>query len=116
MRDDATTRLPSPKLHDQLQTPSKGLDMIRKFYRLRPAPLSRLQCRAFSVKAICSSFPASLAYYSPRHKSSLFDHKENDSRPNDLYDEGVVVARDGLVYPGVRPGEFLLFTLLDDTK
>lgn len=57
--------------------------------------------RQFSVKAIYTSFPATLHYYSPRRKSALFDHKENDDRPHDLYDEGVVVAKDGLVYPGV---------------
>ncbi|PNY23834.1 Uncharacterized protein TCAP_06226 [Tolypocladium capitatum] len=39
---------------------------------------------------------------SPRQGSSLFDHQENESRPNDVYDEGVVIARDGLVYPGVH--------------
>ncbi len=75
--------------------------MIRNFCRLHPVSLSRVQRRAFSAKAIYSSFPTSLAYYSPRQKSNLFDHKENESRPDDLYDEGVIVARDGLVYPGV---------------
>lgn len=75
--------------------------MFFTLYRLRPISLSYVQRRAFSVKAIYPSFPASLSYYSPRQKLSLFDHKEDESRANDLYDEGVLVARDGLVYPGV---------------
>jgi hypothetical protein len=31
----------------------------------------------------------------------LFDHKESDDRLNDLYDEGVTVEKNGLVYPAV---------------
>jgi hypothetical protein len=57
--------------------------------------------RQFSVKAIYTSFPATLHYYSHRRKSGLFDHKEMDNRPHDIYDDGVVVAKDGLVYPSV---------------
>ncbi|RSM15798.1 hypothetical protein CDV31_004740 [Fusarium ambrosium] len=57
--------------------------------------------RQFSAKAIYSSFPATLYYYSPRPTSSLFDHKEIKDRPDDLYDEGVTVEKDGLVYPAV---------------
>jgi len=56
--------------------------------------------RRFSVKAIYSTFPATLFYYSPRPGSRLFDHKENDSRPDDLFDEGVIVDQNGIVYPG----------------
>ena len=86
--------------------------MFRTLHQLRPMSLARLSRRTFSVKAIYSSFPASLAYYSPQHKSRLFDHNENDNRPNGLYDQGVVVARDGLVYPSVQPGEPLSCTRL----
>ncbi|KAK4068349.1 hypothetical protein Purlil1_13807 [Purpureocillium lilacinum] len=60
------------------------------------------QQRRFSVKAIHSVFPASLTYYSPRTKSNLFDHQEIENRPHDVYDEGVIIAKDGLVYPGVQ--------------
>lgn len=64
-------------------------------------PLSFLR-RHYSVKAIYSSFPATLHYYSPRRPSTLFDHKEIDSRPDDLHDESVSVEKDGLVYPTVN--------------
>lgn len=57
--------------------------------------------RQFSARAIYSSFPATLYYYSPRSTSALFDLKERDDRPNDLYDEGVTVEKDGLIYPAV---------------
>lgn len=57
--------------------------------------------RQFSVKAIYSSFPATLHYYCPRRTSSLFDHRENDSRPDDIYNEGVTIQKNGLVYPAV---------------
>jgi len=92
--------------------------MIRAFVKLHH-PLQgylRLQRRVFSVKAIYSSFPASLVYYSPRHRSSLFDHKEHESRPDDLYEEGVLIAQDGLVYPSVRPGGFPLFYVRNDSN
>ncbi|KAK4152363.1 hypothetical protein C8A00DRAFT_16322 [Chaetomidium leptoderma] len=64
-------------------------------------PLTKLFRRQFSVKAIYSSFPATLLYYSPRQRSSLYDIKESDSRPDDLYDEAIHVEKDGLVYPAV---------------
>ncbi|KJR80321.1 uncharacterized protein SPSK_10664 [Sporothrix schenckii 1099-18] len=67
-----------------------------------PGIFRAVRYRPFTVKAIYSSCPASLAYDRPRCRPSLFDHKENESRPHDLYDEGVIVADDGLVYPGVR--------------
>jgi len=84
--------------------------MIGAFRRLGPPLLGRLQRPAFSVetvfsvKAIHSVFPASLLYYRPKPRSSLFDHAENEdeSRRHDLWDEGVVISKDGLVYPGVR--------------
>lgn len=74
------------------------------FSRLQPQPLFR---RQFSVKAIHSSFPATLHYYCPRGTSMLFDHKEIDHRPDDLYDEGVTVEENGLIYPavGARSGQ-----------
>ncbi|KAK3330831.1 hypothetical protein B0H66DRAFT_76170 [Apodospora peruviana] len=55
-------------------------------------------------KAIYSSFPATLLYYSPRSRSGLFDHRELNSRPDDLFDETLAVtdwhgANKGLVYP-----------------
>lgn len=65
----------------------------------QPRMLSR---RLFSVKAVHSSFPATLHYYCPRRSSSLFDHRENDDRPDDLHEEGVILGKHGLVYPGVK--------------
>lgn len=80
--------------------------MFRLIGRLRLASVNRgarlPPKRQFSVKAVYSSFPATLTYYRPKQLSSLFDHAENDSRPDDPYDEGVVIASDGLVYPGVN--------------
>jgi hypothetical protein len=80
--------------------------MNRAFYRLGAAKsigrVHRQQQRSFFAKAIYSSFPASLAYYSPRRRSSLFDHREDASRPNDLYQEGLIISKDGLVHPGVK--------------
>ncbi|KAK3941285.1 hypothetical protein QBC46DRAFT_363417 [Diplogelasinospora grovesii] len=62
----------------------------RNILSRRGLPLASFCCRRqFSAKAIYSSFPATLLYYSPRQRSSLYDHKEGDSRPDDLFDEGV---------------------------
>ncbi|KAH6640659.1 hypothetical protein F5144DRAFT_561218 [Chaetomium tenue] len=58
--------------------------------------------RHFSVKAIYSSFPATLHYYSPQKKVVLFDHKGSDNRSQELFEEAVTVAKDGLVYPTVN--------------
>lgn len=72
------------------------------------SPISKLvrsSCsttRHFSVKAIYSSFPATLHYYSPRHKSALFDHKGYGNRSRELFEEAVTVAEDGFVYPSVN--------------
>ncbi|RCI12065.1 hypothetical protein L249_1261 [Ophiocordyceps polyrhachis-furcata BCC 54312] len=52
--------------------------------------LGGVQRRGFSVKAIHSTFPTWLTYYSPHRHSTLFDHEENESRLNDIYDQGVV--------------------------
>jgi hypothetical protein len=58
--------------------------------------------------AIHSRFPATLHYYRRAKRPSLFDRKEIGNRPQDLYDDGVEVAGDGLVYPKVeRDGESL---------
>lgn len=67
---------------------------------LRRQPYMLLR-RQFSVKAIYSSFPATLHYYCPRRTSSLFDHQETEGRPDDIYDEGVTIHKNGLVYPAV---------------
>lgn len=68
--------------------------MIHTVSRLRIASLRCcVQRRPFSVKAIYTSFPASLIYYSPQQKLNLFDHKEDESRPNDLFEDGVTVAK-----------------------
>ncbi|PNY27842.1 Uncharacterized protein TCAP_02241 [Tolypocladium capitatum] len=64
-------------------------------------PYSLLR-RQFSVKAIYSSFPGTLHYYCPRRTSALFNHEENDSRPDHVHDEGVTVQKNGLVYPAVN--------------
>jgi hypothetical protein len=65
----------------------------------RRLPISAGCRRQFSVRAIYSAFPATLLYYSPHRRSSLYDHREVDSRPDDLYEEGIILAKDGLVYP-----------------
>ncbi|KZZ89737.1 hypothetical protein AAL_07630 [Moelleriella libera RCEF 2490] len=59
------------------------------------------QRRYLSVEAIHSVIPTSLTYNSPRPRSGLFDH-ENASRPDDVYDEGVAVEKNGLVYPDIH--------------
>ncbi|KAF9876296.1 hypothetical protein CkaCkLH20_06239 [Colletotrichum karsti] len=56
---------------------------------------------AIAIEAIYSSFPATLHYYSPHLNSSLFDNEENDKRPDDIYDEAVIVDKDGTVFPAV---------------
>ncbi|EXV00475.1 hypothetical protein X797_006537 [Metarhizium robertsii] len=73
---------------------------VFSFSNLRRQPYMLLR-RQFSVKAIYSSFPATLHYYCPRRTSSLFDHQETESRPDDIYDEGVTIHKNGLVYPAV---------------
>ncbi|KAF1733921.1 hypothetical protein CRV24_005452 [Beauveria bassiana] len=66
------------------------------------------QRRFFSPLAIHSRFPATLHYYRRANRPSLFDRKEIGNRPQDLYDDGVEVAADGLVYPKLeRHGESL---------
>ncbi|TRX89862.1 hypothetical protein FHL15_009295 [Xylaria flabelliformis] len=57
--------------------------------------------REFSVKAIYSTFPATLLFYSARQKPSLYEEREGRDRPNDLYEDRVNLGRNGLVYPGV---------------
>jgi len=64
-------------------------------------------CRAISQvplnpTAVYTAFPATLHYYSPHRVSSLFDCREKPSRPDDLLDEAVYVADNGLVYPCVE--------------
>lgn len=63
-----------------------------------------MQKRRLSAKAVYSVFPASLLYYSPQRKSSLFDHAKYGDRPDDIYDESIIVASSGLVYPTVKEG------------
>ncbi|CCE32962.1 uncharacterized protein CPUR_06884 [Claviceps purpurea 20.1] len=58
--------------------------------------------RQFSVKAIYSSFPATLHYCSPSRTSALFNIEEKDSRPEDSVAEGVTIDKDGLVYPAIK--------------
>ena len=75
--------------------------------RISPFVASRRQASSFSrqrfsAKAIYSLFPATLYCYCPTRSSTLFDHKENDSRPDDIYDESVIVEKNGLVYPAVN--------------
>ncbi|KAI0803775.1 hypothetical protein GGR55DRAFT_682188 [Xylaria sp. FL0064] len=66
----------------------------------RPLLAPRILCRRFSVKAIYSSFPATLMYYSPRQKVGLYDKREADNRPHDNYGDGVMLDN-GLVFPRV---------------
>jgi len=78
--------------------------IVRVARTLRPLRPGRLafappRRRYFSVKAIYSTFPATLHYYSPRPGSRLYDHREYNSDPDNLHDEGVIVDEDGRVYP-----------------
>ncbi|KAL1859001.1 hypothetical protein VTK73DRAFT_7713 [Phialemonium thermophilum] len=79
----------------------KAVPMIRAIFRAPVSPRGYLQKRFSSVKAIYSSFPASLTYYSPQRKLVLFDHKQDPRRLDDPHERGVMVAGDGLVYPGL---------------
>lgn len=54
------------------------------------------------MRAIYSSFPATLFYYSPRQNSSLYDQKDIENRPDSPIQEAVVVESDGLVYPASK--------------
>ena len=69
-------------------------------------------CRSISqvplnATAAYAAFPATLHYYSPHRVSSLYDCREKPSRPDDLLDEAVYVADNGLVYPCVeKPSRF----------
>ncbi|KAI0427789.1 hypothetical protein F5Y09DRAFT_22540 [Xylaria sp. FL1042] len=66
----------------------------------RPLLAPRILRRGFLVKAIYSSFPATLMYYSPRQKVGLYDEKEADDRPHDNYNDGVRL-HNGLVFPSM---------------
>ncbi|KAK1766564.1 hypothetical protein QBC33DRAFT_104820 [Phialemonium atrogriseum] len=74
--------------------------MFRQIFRARRLPPSSPFRRQFSTKAIYSSFPATLHYYSPQRSSSLYERKESGSPPEDIFDEGVTLKH-GLVYPAV---------------
>lgn len=67
-------------------------------------PRNDVPRRNLSVRAIYSSFPASLLRYSSRPKSSLFDVKDLELRVDDSPEDAVRVSGDGLVYPGVAEG------------
>ncbi|KAH8709598.1 hypothetical protein HC256_009512 [Beauveria bassiana] len=73
------------------------------------------QRRFFSPLAIHSRFPATLHYYRRANRPSLFDRKEIGNRPQDLYDDGVEVAADGLVYPKLERHESNGATLFPNT-
>ncbi|KAG6216906.1 hypothetical protein E4U34_004842 [Claviceps purpurea] len=55
--------------------------------------------RHFSVRAIYSSFPATLHYSSPSRTSAMYDYEEADSRLDGSLGEAVKIHEDGLVYP-----------------
>ncbi|KAG6106878.1 hypothetical protein E4U31_000515 [Claviceps sp. LM219 group G6] len=55
--------------------------------------------RQFSVRAIYSSFPATLHYSSPSRNSALYDYEEAESRLDGSLGEAVKIHKDGLVYP-----------------
>lgn len=63
---------------------------------------SHMSQMRFKARAIYATFPATMHYYSLHRVSTLFDCKQKDSRPDDLDDEAVYVAENGLVYPPVR--------------
>ncbi|KAK5635722.1 hypothetical protein RRF57_011434 [Xylaria bambusicola] len=78
---------------------------------LRPLFASRTVRRAFSVKAIYSSFPATLLHYSPRNKVDLYDEQEASNRPDDHFDNRVSL-NNGLVYPSASSDSRELMTVI----
>ncbi|KAK4151341.1 hypothetical protein C8A00DRAFT_17223 [Chaetomidium leptoderma] len=85
-------------------TPVSRSLLGQRLPRMAPrARVPRLRCAIsqmpFQARAIFATFPATMHYYSPHRLSSLFDCREKDSRPDDLRDEAVYVADNGLVYP-----------------
>lgn len=92
--------------------------MIGVTKRLVSRPLFSTQTlrRGFSVKAIYPSFPATLLYYRPHQKLSLYDEKEGDSRPDDLFQDRVKLGEDGLVYPGVSQSSSESLSFQDTDK
>ncbi|OAR02492.1 hypothetical protein LLEC1_08019 [Akanthomyces lecanii] len=90
---------------------------VKKRAKCISAVLSRgKQTRFFSPLAIYSRFPATLHYYQPKAKTSLFDRKEIDSRTHDSPADGVEVAADGLVYPKVARYAGFVLTLPQDSN
>ncbi|KAI0521691.1 hypothetical protein F5B22DRAFT_643862 [Xylaria bambusicola] len=72
---------------------------VAQRFALRPllAP-SLILRRRFSIKAIYSSFPTTLSYYSPRPKLCLYDESEADDHPDDVWDDRVMLEN-GIVFP-----------------
>ncbi|RWA03545.1 hypothetical protein EKO27_g11559 [Xylaria grammica] len=80
---------------------------VAQRFAFRPlfAP-SRILRRGFSIKAIYSSFPATLSYYSPRQKVCLYDEREADNRPDNVYYDRVTLEN-GLVFPRASQNPFI---------
>jgi hypothetical protein len=74
------------------------MNNVTKRIALHPPFASQVLHRGFSVKAIYSSFPVTLLYYSPHRKLGLYDEEEVDNRADDIY-EGRAKLKDGLVFP-----------------
>ncbi|TGJ85892.1 hypothetical protein E0Z10_g2881 [Xylaria hypoxylon] len=73
---------------------------MMKRIALRQLFASRMFRRRFSVKATYSSCPATLLHYSPHQKLGLYNEKEADNRPDDIYNDRVSL-KDGLVLPSI---------------
>lgn len=67
--------------------------------------MPRLRCHLQMSTAkewdIYTAFPATLYHYNTHGVPFLYDNKERPNRPDDLHDQAVNVAEDGLVYPAV---------------
>lgn len=72
------------------------LVMLRALAQDRAEKFRVYQRRYFSIKAIDSVLPTSLTYNSPRARLGLFNHEENESRPDVMYDEGAAVEKNWL--------------------
>ncbi|PHH63517.1 hypothetical protein CDD81_5798 [Ophiocordyceps australis] len=75
--------------------------MLRRAGRIRRVLARRPQVRNFSIRGVYTSFPATLLYYSPLPKISLYKYTGNEDKDNVPLDDAVVPAADDLVYPTV---------------
>ncbi|KAM4067047.1 hypothetical protein HRG_012192 [Hirsutella rhossiliensis] len=83
------------------------LGPVSSFILSRRKPLASLYLEAVALNPtaiLCQGhlFFLTLHYYCPRRSPALFDRRENDRRPEGIYDDGVEISDHGLVYPSVN--------------